>query len=148
QLMPATARGMADAVGIEYSTDRLTEPLYNARLGTEYLARMLARYDGSYILATAAYNAGPGRVDQWLDTIGDPRTGAVDPVVWIESIPFTETRNYVMRVLESLHVYRARLLGRPEALRLVADIGAAPVVQLSTRDLPGAAAAAGAGNAE
>ena len=142
QLMPATARGMADAVGIEFSAERLTEPLYNARLGTEYLSRMLARYDGAYVLATAAYNAGPGRVDQWIATLGDPRDGSVDPVIWIESIPFTETRNYVMRVLESLHVYRARLLGRPEALRLVADIGAAPVVQVSTRDLDGAAAEA------
>lgn len=144
QLMPATARGMADAVGITYSADLLTEPLYNARLGTEYLARMLDRYDGAYILATAAYNAGPGRVDQWLATLGDPRDGSVDPVIWIESIPFTETRNYVMRVMESLHVYRARLLGRPEALRLVADIGATPVVQVSTRDIgPAAAGAAG-----
>ncbi len=142
QLMPATARGMADAVGIEYRSDRLTEPLYNARLGTEYLARMLGRYDGSYVLATAAYNAGPGRVDQWLKTIGDPRGGAVDPVIWIESIPFSETRNYVMRVLESLHVYRARLLGRPEALRLFADIGAGTPVQVSTRSLEGAAAEA------
>lgn len=142
QLMPATARGMADAVGIEYHADRLTEPLYNARLGTEYLARMLDRYDGSYVLATAAYNAGPGRVDKWLATLGDPRGGAVDPVIWIESIPYTETRNYVMRVLESLHVYRARLLGRPEALRLVADIGAGTPVQVSTRSLEGAAAEA------
>lgn len=142
QLMPATARGMADAAGIEFSAERLTEPLYNARLGTEYLARMLDRYDGSYVLATAAYNAGPGRVDQWLALNGDPRGGGVDPVIWIESIPFTETRNYVMRVMESLHVYRARLLGRPEALRLVADIGAGVPVQVSTRDLEGAAAVA------
>ncbi|HVL19713.1 MAG TPA: lytic transglycosylase domain-containing protein, partial [Amaricoccus sp.] len=143
QLMPATARGMADAVGIEFRSDRLTEPLYNARLGTEYLARMLDRYDGAYVLATAAYNAGPGRVDQWLEAIGDPRDGSVDPVVWVESIPFTETRNYVMRVLESLHVYRARLLGRPEALRLVADLGGAGAeVHVSTRNLEGAAAEA------
>ncbi len=143
QLMPATARGMADAVGIEFRSDRLTEPLYNARLGTEYLSHMLDRYDGSFVLATAAYNAGPGRVDQWLETVGDPRDGSVDPVVWIESIPFTETRNYVMRVLESLHVYRARLLGRPEALRLVADLGGAGAeVHVSTRNLEGAAAEA------
>jgi soluble lytic murein transglycosylase len=146
QLMPATARGMADAVGIAFSADRLTEPLYNARLGTEYLARMLDRYRGAYILATAAYNAGPGRVDQWLATLGDPRDGTVDPVIWIESIPYSETRNYVMRVLESLHVYRARLQGRPEALRLLADIGAGSVVQVSTRDIgPTAAEAAGLG---
>ena len=125
QLMPATAprHGRRRRASSSAPT-RLTEPLYNARLGTEYLSRMLDRYDGSYVLATAAYNAGPGRVDQWLEKNGDPRDGSVDPVIWIESIPFTETRNYVMRVLESLHVYRARLHGRPEALRLVADIGA------------------------
>jgi soluble lytic murein transglycosylase len=104
---------------------------------------MLDRYDGAYLLAAAAYNAGPGRVDAWLKSLGDPRRPEVDPVVWIESIPFTETRNYVMRVLEGLHVYRARLQGRAEPLRLVADIGASPAVHVSTRDLEGAAAAAG-----
>jgi soluble lytic murein transglycosylase len=141
QLMPATARGMADAVGIEFVASRLTEPLYNARLGTEYLARMLSRYRGSYVLATAAYNAGPGRIDQWIATFGDPRDPAVDPVIWVESIPFGETRNYVMRVLESLHVYRARLQGESPALRLIADLGAGPEVHVSTRNLEGAAQA-------
>jgi soluble lytic murein transglycosylase len=136
QLMPATAKGMADAIGLEYDAARLSEPLYNARLGTEYLARMLDRYDGSYVLATAAYNAGPGRVDQWLDSLGDPREPGVDVVAWIESIPFTETRNYVMRVLEGLHVYRARLEGAPVPVRIAADIGAAARVHLSTRDIP------------
>ena len=102
---------------------RLTrDPMYNARLGTEYLARMLARYDGSYVLATAAYNAGPGRVDQWIGAAGDPRDPGIDPVIWIELIPFSETRNYVMRVLEALHVYRARLQGHAAPVQLVADI--------------------------
>ena len=123
QLMPATAKHMADVAGVAFDPDRLgSDGLYNARLGTEYLARMLGRFDGSYLLATAAYNAGPGRVDQWLEELGDPRDPKVDPVVWIESIPFSETRNYVMRVLEALHVYRARLQGRPTPVQLVADI--------------------------
>ena len=122
QLMPATAKHMADVIGLSYDVGHLTEPLYNARLGTEYLARMLDRYDGSYLLATASYNAGPGRVDQWLETLGDPREPGTDAVTWIETIPFTETRNYVMRVLEALHVYRARLQGRAAPIQLVADI--------------------------
>ena len=144
QLMPGHRRAHgASRRAFPTSPARLTaDPIYNARLGTEYLARMLARYDGSYVLATAAYNAGPGRVDQWLEANGDPRDAGVDPVIWIESIPFTETRNYVMRVLESLHVYRARLQGRSEPLRLIADLGAAPEVHVSTRNLEGEAAAA------
>ena len=114
---------MAEAAGVAYDPARLArDPMYNARLGTEYLAQMLDRYDGSYVLATAAYNAGPGRVDQWLDDFGDPREPGIDAVAWIESIPFTETRNYVMRVLEALHVYRARLNGRAAPVQLVADI--------------------------
>ena len=123
QLMPATAQHMAELAGVPYSPAKLTaDPVYNARLGTEYLARMLDRYDGSYMLATAAYNAGPGRVDDWLESVGDPRAAGVDAVTWIESIPFTETRNYVMRVLEALHVYRARLNGEVVPVQIVADI--------------------------
>lgn len=123
QLMPATARHEADRAGVPFSPVRLgTDPRYNARLGTSYLAGLLDRYRGSYLLATAAYNAGPGRVDAWLKQNGDPRTGAVDSVAWIESIPYSETRNYVMRVLEALHVYRARLQGEAAAVRIVADI--------------------------
>ena len=77
QLMPATARDMAEATGEPYELARLTaDPLYNARLGTEYLARMLDYFDGAYVLATAAYNAGPGRVDDWLEANGDPRDPA------------------------------------------------------------------------
>lgn len=110
QLMPATAKHVAESSGVPYDLPKLTaDPLYNARLGTAYLAGLLSRYDGSYLLATAAYNAGPGRVDQWLKDLGDPRAPGADPVGWIEAIPYTETRNYVMRVLEGLEVYRVRL---------------------------------------
>jgi soluble lytic murein transglycosylase len=123
QLMPRTAEQVARLVGTDYDERALTaDPDYNARLGTAYLRQMLDRYRGSLILTAAAYNAGPGRVDQWLEAFGDPRGAEVDAVVWIESIPFEETRNYVMRVMESLHVYRARLNGRAEPIRLVTDI--------------------------
>jgi soluble lytic murein transglycosylase len=123
QLMPATARHVADQLGLPYSPVRLVrDPDYNATLGTSYLASMMKRYDGSFMLAAAAYNAGPGRVDEWLAAYGDPRAADADPVLWIESIPFSETRNYVMRVLEGLHVYRARLAGRAGPLRLASDM--------------------------
>jgi soluble lytic murein transglycosylase len=135
QLMPATAQRMAEAAGVPYDYAKLTaDPVYNARLGTEYLARMLDRYDGSFVLATAAYNAGPGRVDDWLEANGDPRTPETDAVAWIESIPFSETRNYVMRVLEGLHVYRSRLNGLPTPVQIAADLAAGSEVHVSTRD--------------
>jgi soluble lytic murein transglycosylase len=109
QLMPATAERVARDLGLRYDRGRLTrDPAYNARLGSAYMADMLARYGGAPILAAAAYNAGPHRVDDWLARFGDPRRD-VDPIDWIESIPFRETRNYVQRVMEGLHVYRARL---------------------------------------
>ena len=86
----------------------LTEdPDYNVRLGRSYLQQMIERFDGSYALALAAYNAGPHRVERWLKTNGDPRAGDIPLTYWIESIPFSETRNYVQRVLESLFVYRS-----------------------------------------
>ena len=123
QLMPATARQMARALRILYSRSRLlTDPNYNARLGTAYISKMLRRFDGSYPLAVAAYNAGPGRVAEWLGTYGDPRDPSVDAIDWVESIPFSETRNYVQRVLEGLQVYRLRLAERPLASRLTADL--------------------------
>lgn len=110
QLMPATARQVSRSVKQRYSKRRLTEdPYFNITLGRTYLSGLIDRYEGSYVLAIAAYNAGPGNVNRWLRERGDPRTGEIDVIDWIERIPFAETRNYVHRVLEGLVVYRARL---------------------------------------
>ena len=110
QLMPATAKRVARSLRVGYRRDRLlTDPYYNARLGSHYLNGLVERYDGSYALALAAYNAGEGRVRRWIRDWGDPRTGEIDPVDWVELIPFTETRNYVQRVLEGVQIYRHRL---------------------------------------
>ncbi|QNE33282.1 lytic transglycosylase domain-containing protein [Sphingomonas sp. NBWT7] len=105
QLMPGTAREQAGKIGLPYDTGRLiSDTSYNAQLGSSYFRRVFDSY-GSYPLAVAAYNAGPGNVNKWLRANGDPRTGGVDMVDWIEAIPFTETRNYVQRVLENAVVY-------------------------------------------
>lgn len=105
QLMPGTAREQAGKLGLPYDPARLTEDTsYNIQLGSSYFQRIFGLY-GSYPLAIAAYNAGPGNVNKWLRANGDPRTGAVDAVDWVEAIPFGETRNYVQRVLENAVVY-------------------------------------------
>ncbi len=123
QIMPKTARQVADKIGADYSKNRLTSDWrYNAKLGTAYLGGLLELYDGSFVLAFAAYNAGPHRADRWIEQFGDPRDSIVDQVDWIEHIPFRETRNYVMRVMESLHVYRSRLTGKAAPLRLGKDL--------------------------
>ena len=110
QLMPATARKVAGWIGEEYSKSRLlSDWRYNVRLGETYLSRRTNQFGGSYVMAAAAYNAGAGRVDQWIGEFGDPRTGQIDMIDWMEQIPFNETRNYVQRVLEGLYVYRSRL---------------------------------------
>ncbi|WP_417518935.1 lytic transglycosylase domain-containing protein [Minwuia sp.] len=125
QLMPATARQVARAEEVAYSLNRLTrDPAYNTRLGGAYLADQIDRFAGYLPMAAAAYNAGPHRVDRWLVEYGDPRVGQMDPVDWIEMIPFSETRNYTQRVMEALQVYRLRLAGvsRGET-HLARDIG-------------------------
>ncbi len=114
QLMPATAEAVAHRIGAPVSVAGLTtEASYNVQLGTTYLRELIDRFDGALPLAVAAYNAGPHRVDQWLAQNGDPRTGKVDMIDWIELIGFGETRNYVQRVIENVVVYHAK---RHEAL--------------------------------
>lgn len=123
QLMPATARQMAKAKGLRYSARKLlADPDYNIILGSGYLGRLLGNYDGSYVLALAAYNGGPGRVKRWMREFGDPRESAIDVIDWVETIPLEETRNYVQRVLEGLQVYRWRLGQADAALVTGSDL--------------------------
>ncbi|WP_425099939.1 lytic transglycosylase domain-containing protein [Tropicibacter sp. S64] len=114
QLMPGTARDVSRWLNIDYDADKLlSDPSYNATLGAAYLADLADRFNGNAVMMAAGYNAGPGRPNQWMARYGDPRKGEVDIIDWIEFIPFDETRNYVMRVTESLPVYRARLGLKP-----------------------------------
>lgn len=110
QLMPSTARYVAKKLRVRYSKGRLiSDPNHNISLGSAYLDQLRENYDGSLILTLAAYNAGPGNVRRWLRDIGDPRNfSTLDAIDWIESIPLSETRNYVQRVLENLTVYSYR----------------------------------------
>jgi soluble lytic murein transglycosylase len=114
QLMPGTAKAMAQKSGLPYSAQRLTSDAgYNATLGAAYLSDQLSRFDGSYVLTFVGYNAGPGRANDWIKRYGDPRGRSVEDVVdWVERIPFTETRTYVQRVMENYQVYKMRLTGR------------------------------------
>ena len=119
QLMPATAREVAGQLGLPYSRARLTsDPAYNATLGSAYLLGLEARFGRNVPMVAAGYNAGPGRPARWARERGDPRAPGVDAVDWIEHIPFDETRNYVMRVMESVPLYRMRLKGALEPWRL------------------------------
>ena len=112
QVMPGTAREVAGILGVSYNASRLQDdPAYNARLGTTYLAELIDVFGTNMALVAAGYNAGPSRPIRWMELYGDPRDPNVDPVDWVEHIPFRETRNYVMRVMESLPVYNARLTG-------------------------------------
>ncbi len=108
QLMPRTAQEQAAKSGVQYLSASLeSNPSYNLLLGNDYFRRMLNYYNGSYPLAIASYNAGPGNVNRWLAQNGDPRTGAVTWINWIEAIPIYQTKDYVQRVLENAVVYEA-----------------------------------------
>ncbi|MEE8333269.1 MAG: lytic transglycosylase domain-containing protein [Alphaproteobacteria bacterium] len=123
QLMPRTARHVARSLRVRYSRQRLTrDSAYNVRLGRAYLRRMLDRFDSSYLLAIGAYNAGPNAVRRWIRAHGDPREAGIDPIDWIEMIPYEETRTYVQRVLGNLQVYRTRLRPGQVATTLANDL--------------------------
>ena len=112
QVTPAAGRSVAKKFGVPYDEKRLLDDqTYNVQLGAAELGDLIKYYRGSYILAFAGYNAGRGRVKEWIAKYGDPRDSKIDPIDWVERIPFSETRNYVQRVLENLQVYRLRLSG-------------------------------------
>jgi soluble lytic murein transglycosylase len=109
QVTPEAGRDTAKRFGVEYDWDRMvSDPVYNTQMGAAELSALLQEYKGSAIMTFAGYNAGRGRVRDWVKAYGDPRDPNVDPVDWVERIPFAETRNYVERVMENLLVYRAR----------------------------------------
>ena len=109
QVTPEAARDTAKRFKIEYDWDRMvSDPVYNTQMGAAELSALLSEYKGNHIMTFAGYNAGRGRVRDWVKAYGDPRDPKVDPVDWVERIPFSETRNYVQRVIENLAVYRVR----------------------------------------
>ena len=115
QLMPDTARNVGKQIGANVAIDRLTiDPTLNIRLGSTYLRGLVDQFGGVVPFAVAGYNAGPGRIGEWIGQSGDPRTGEVDMLDWIEQIPFAETRNYVQRVIENEVVYAAHGAGVAE----------------------------------
>lgn len=122
QIMPATAKLIAREHRQPYSQSRLIDdPAYNVRLGSAHIHDLVRDFNGSYIMALAGYNAGPGRSQQWMKRFGDPRTGAIDPIDWVELIPFSETRHYVQKVLQNIQVYRSLFPG-DRHVPLVADL--------------------------
>lgn len=122
QVMTITARHVCQDYKIKCQIKRLlTDPSYNAKIGSAYIGDRMREFQGSYVLTLSGYNAGPGRTRQWIRQFGDPRTPAIDPLDWIERIPFEETRAYVGKVLANIQMYRARL-GQNPALRLAQDL--------------------------
>ena len=107
QIMPATGKLVAKQAGLGYSRSKLTEDeFFNLQIGSFYISNLTENLSGAKYMAFAAYNAGPHRVKRWIRRFGDPRKGEIDPVDWIELIPFNETRNYVQRVIENIQVYK------------------------------------------
>jgi soluble lytic murein transglycosylase len=135
QMMPATAQSTARSIGQPYRFSWLTDDLdYNLTLGMHHLAEVVNDFDGSYVLALAAYNAGSHRARRWIEDYGDPRDPDVDPIDWVESIPFSETRNYVQRVMENLQVYRSRLNDDAHVPMIIEDDmrrGSMPVIVMT-----------------
>ena len=122
QVTPDAGRYVSKRAGVGFDLSRMkTDPVYNAALGAAELGGLLEDYRGSYILTFAAYNAGRGSVKKWIERYGDPRDPKVDAVDWVEQIPFSETRNYVQRIMENLQVYRTRF-GGGTRLQIEADL--------------------------
>jgi len=122
QVTPEAGREMAKKFNVTYDQKRLLhDDVYNMQIGAAELGDDISAYRGSYILAFAGYNAGRGRVKEWIDRHGDPRDPNVDPVDWVERIPFSETRNYVQRIMENVQVYRVKF-GGGTRLMIEADL--------------------------
>ena len=122
QLLPGTAKETARKNDLPYSASRLFDPEYNMTVGSLYLRKMLEKFDGSYVLAIASYNAGPGRIGQWLSLYGRPGSDMHEALDWIERIPTTETRNYVQHVIANMEVYRFVLAGHATPLAIDEDL--------------------------
>ncbi len=123
QVMPITAQHVCTDYRLKCEIDRLVkEPAYNAMMASAYIGDRMDEFTGSYVLTLAGYNAGPGRARQWVREFGDPRDPKVDPIDWINRIPFEETREYVQKVLANIQIYRARLGDEASALRLKSDL--------------------------
>ncbi len=136
QMMPATATATARQFSVPFSLDQLiVSPQTNARLGAAHLGHLIQSYRGSYMMVFGAYNAGPGRVQEWVKAYGDPREATVDPIDWIERIPISETRNYVQRVMENMQVYRS-ILKKDKTLQIHADMrrGQRPIFAIRNDD--------------
>jgi len=129
QVTPDAGRYVTKRAGVGFDLGRMkTDPVYNAALGAAELGGLLEDYRGSYILTFAAYNAGRGSVKKWIERYGDPRDPKIDAVDWVEQIPFSETRNYVQRIMENLQVYRSRF-GGGSRLQIEADLHRGASVQ-------------------
>jgi soluble lytic murein transglycosylase len=123
QVMPGTAKQIAPKAGLPYNPGRLTsDPNYNVSLGSTYLRQLVDEFGPAIALVASGYNAGPGRPRRWITEFGDPRHDSIDVVDWVETIPFTETRTYVMRVVESVVIYRAKLKGAVGPVRVTAEL--------------------------
>jgi soluble lytic murein transglycosylase len=123
QVLPGTAQMVAPKIGLPFEAARLTrDPAYNVKIGSQYLADLVAEFGPSIALVASGYNAGPGRPRRWITEFGDPRLPEVDVVDWVESIPFSETRTYVMRVVEGVVIYRAKLRGSTGPVRVTAEL--------------------------
>ena len=140
QVTPAAGRHTCKRFGCKYDVKRLKSDVpYNLQVGAAEVGGCIEDYRGNYLLAFAAYNAGRGRVSEWIKRFGDPRDPKVDPIDWVERIPFMETRNYVQRVMENVQVYRARF-GKDAPLTIDADLRRGAVTKGSALDATGTGA--------